>query len=190
MSPRWARLTGSPARARDQPRRRRDPRSPARHPDLRFPVGSRAASRGSAGACPRPRPSLAGTRTPAAGALVAALANTAAFERPLAAPARARGPLGIGPRVLGPRPRSSESSDPRVALLHVGSCVLARHPPVTVLGATVLTRTTTLRIPDGGPCRPRRRLHRCRRRGCPGRWPSRRAATSKAAECARAAGKA
>src|SRR6185312_10883481 len=47
--------------------------------------------------------------------------------------------------------RRALSSDPHVALLHVGSCVLARHPPVAPLGATVPTRATTsdgpLRIP-------------------------------------------
>jgi hypothetical protein len=35
------------------------------------------------------------------------------------------------------------SSDLRVALLRVRSCVLAQHPPVTPLGATALTGTTT-----------------------------------------------
>jgi hypothetical protein len=35
------------------------------------------------------------------------------------------------------------SSDPHVALLRIGSCVLAQHPPAAPLGATVLTGTTT-----------------------------------------------
>src|SRR5947209_17853378 len=53
--------------------------------------------------------------------------------------------VGIQPRRIGPRPRhpAAVSSDPHVALLHVGSCVLAQHPPVAPLGATVLTAATT-----------------------------------------------
>jgi hypothetical protein len=37
------------------------------------------------------------------------------------------------------------SSDPRVPPVHVGSCVRARHPPVTTLGATERTERDTRR---------------------------------------------
>jgi hypothetical protein len=35
------------------------------------------------------------------------------------------------------------SSEAHAVLLHIASCVLARHPPVTTLGVAVLTRGTT-----------------------------------------------
>ena len=35
------------------------------------------------------------------------------------------------------------SSEAHAALLHIASCVLARHPPVTTLGVAVLTKGTT-----------------------------------------------
>src|SRR5581483_8781507 len=37
------------------------------------------------------------------------------------------------------------SSDPQVALLPIGSCVLARHPPVAPLGVHLFTGRTTSR---------------------------------------------
>jgi pyruvate dehydrogenase E2 component (dihydrolipoyllysine-residue acetyltransferase) len=56
--------------------------------------------------------------------------------------------------------RCALSSDPHVALLRIGSCVLAQHPPVAPLGATVLTRTTTKPAPmDRASRRSGRRAH-------------------------------
>ena len=90
----------------------------------------------------------AGRLVPVAGILKRARAAEGDDHRLVS---RFRGSLAVQ---APPRRRRASSSNPRAPPVHVGFCVLARHPPVTPLGATeLLNRDTSV----AGTCRAGRR---------------------------------